>query len=375
MRRRFLLLLAGTAALSCAPRPVAREPVPATSPAAPAAPAALAGLAAGWNTIRGGPNTTCSLGTPFWFYVRPGNSSHLLIFLDGGGACWTAENCDARRQPSFNPALDTTVGRGRMDGIFDYAKPENPFSDYTTVYVPYCTGDVHLGDSVVMYHRPSQEGGGGGDYQIRHRGHANVQAVLSWLRARVPTPEAVFVAGASAGAIPSPYYAEAVARQYPRARITQLGDGAGGYRAPTVPGHLYHWGAAALLRRDPAYAALDSTALTYEALYMISARKAPRVMFAQINAADDETQRRFLGMVGQEGASLPKLLAANLADIRRAAPNFHTFTLAGSVHTILQRPQFYTASTGGVSLRDWVAALAQGGPARDVGDSLLVARP
>ena len=38
-----------------------------------------------------------------------------------------------------------------MAGIFDFDDAENPFAGYSFVYVPYCTGDVHLGDATHEY--------------------------------------------------------------------------------------------------------------------------------------------------------------------------------------------------------------------------------
>ena len=45
-----------------------------------------------------------------------------------------------------------------------------------------------------------------------------------------PNLRQFFVTGSSAGAIPSPFYASLIADHYTDATVTQLGDGAGGYR-------------------------------------------------------------------------------------------------------------------------------------------------
>ena len=70
-----------------------------------------------------------------------------------------------------------------------------------------------------------------------------MQAVLDWTYANVSKPEQIFVTGSSAGA-PSPFYAALIADHYSQATVTQLGDGAGGYRrmnndtAPRILGHV-----------------------------------------------------------------------------------------------------------------------------------------
>jgi hypothetical protein len=192
--------------------------------------------------------------------------------------------------------------------------------------------------------------------------------------ANVHGPSLVFVTGSSAGAIPSPLYASQVARHYPRARIVQLGDGAGGYRAPAIPGILALWGATGALKRDAAYRSVDSAGMTFEMLYIVAARTARRVAFAQYNTAEDNVQLSFLSALGVHDVPLAQLLAQNLADIRRANPALRTYTAPGQMHTILRRPEFYTLAVDGVAVRDWVAGLLDGKPIQNVGQSLLAGR-
>jgi hypothetical protein len=56
-----------------------------------------------------------------------------------------------------------------------------------------------------------------------------------------------------------------------------------------------------------------------------------------------------------------------LADIRRANPQFRSYTAPGGAHTILLTPQFYALTVDGVRIRDWVAALLDGRVVRNVG--------
>ena len=55
---------------------------------------ALLGAAVGiWQTIAGGPETRCSKGSPYSFFVRMGDPSKLVIELEGGGCCFNAITC------------------------------------------------------------------------------------------------------------------------------------------------------------------------------------------------------------------------------------------------------------------------------------------
>ncbi|MET0341156.1 MAG: pectin acetylesterase-family hydrolase [Polyangiales bacterium] len=102
----------------------------------------------------------CRDGSPAGYYIRAGASTNLLIFLNGGGICYDDFFC------GINPAnvnsslpgenllaasLDIVAGalvpvrQAPPDaGIFK-RDPRNPVGDWSMVYVPYCTGDLHAG--------------------------------------------------------------------------------------------------------------------------------------------------------------------------------------------------------------------------------------
>jgi hypothetical protein len=270
-------------------------------------------------------------------------------------------------QPTFDPQVDSTDDPSRQGGILDLSDARNPVRDYSIVFVPYCTADAFLGARTVTYSSDTAAG----RFHIIHSGRANARWALAWVYAHFANPSLVFVTGSSAGAIPTPLYAAQVARHYPRARVIQLGDAAGGYRAQAIPGILALWGATRALQRDPAYRGVDSATLTFETLYQVAARATPRVAFAQFNSAEDNVQLSFLSMLGVRDVPLAPLLAANHADIRRTNPAFMTYTAPGHMHTVLLRPQFYTLTVDGIAVRDWVADLLDGTRVADVGQALL----
>jgi pectinacetylesterase len=330
----------------------------------------LAGLQPGWNRIPGAAGTGCAQDSTYAFYVRPGDSRRLMIYFDGGGACWDNRTCDLQER-YFTRQIDSSEDRpAELAGILELSNPRNPVRDFTIAFAPYCTGDVFLGTRTVTY--------GGPDtrppeprFQIRHQGAANAESVLRWVFDHVTAPDLVFVTGGSAGAVATPFYASRLAVHYPRARVVQLGDGAGGYRAPAVPAILAHWGAVQLLRQEPAFRALDTAALNFETLYVVASRTTPHVTFAQFNTSEDAEQLGGLSLSGVRGIPLEQLLRDNFTDITRANPRFRTYTGPGQVHTILRRPEFYTLVVDGVSFRDWVARLLEGGQVRNVGQNLL----
>ena len=338
----IVFALAACQQKSAAPSPPADEPP------------GIAELNPVWHELLAGGDTLCSDGSPYKFYVKPGSVEKLLFYMQGGGGCWSRERCDPEMSPTYKINLDGD--RPGMFGIFNLDNPDNPFREHSIVIAPYCTGDVHLGQSDTVY--PPVEDGQE-PLTIHHRGRTNMQAVLDWTYENVPNPEEVFVTGSSAGSIPSPFYAALMADNYPNARIAQLGDGAGGYRrvnSDTRPDE--QWGTFNYINSERGFENLAAETFNYEALYIAAAKAHPEILFAEFDNAEDSVQKRFLALAGQEDVQLIELLDANHADIRAEVDNFRSFVAGGTAHTILGRPRFYTDAADGASVRDWVTGLA-----------------
>lgn len=340
------------------------DSTPEASP--PVAIANLDGLEPGWNVIEPEGDTVCSDGSPYRFYVRPGASDKLMVFFQGGGACWTGGSCDPDLEPSYRINLDE-VDPAKYHGIFLFDHPVNPLKDHSVIFAPYCTADVHIGDSVTNYEAPQTEEHAAHPVAIQHRGYINVDAVLDWTFAHFLKPSEIFVTGSSAGSIPSPYYAMHIGEHYPEARIAQLGDGSGGYRLngeQTRPQDK--WGTLSRLRQLPEFESLRSEDFNYEILYIAAAKRHPDATFSKYDTAEDVVQKRFLAIEGNSPDSLLSLIEANQADIKNEVANFHSYIAGGDLHTILGRPEFYTYQVNGTSFRDWLASLVNGETISDV---------
>jgi glyoxylase-like metal-dependent hydrolase (beta-lactamase superfamily II) len=350
-RRRFATLLAIFVFSACQPE----STTPASdAPQSTGTPTEASATPTDWQKISPAANTTCSDGSPYSFFVRQGDPNKLLVYFQGGGACWFRQNCDPQMSPSYSIQVGN-IDRANF-GIFNLDNPDNPFKDHTTVFAPYCTADVHMGASDTVY-PPVEEGQT--DLVIRHQGRANVEAVLQWTYEHVPSPQSIFVTGSSAGAIPSPLYTALIADHYVNARIAQLGDGAGGYRRTNNDSRPdEQWGTFDFITQEQGFANLRPETMTYESLYIAAAQAHPDITFAEYDAAEDAVQKRFLSMSGQKDVALQQAIEANHADIRREVGNFSSYIAGGDSHTILGRPEFYTLASNGVAIRHWVAALA-----------------
>ena len=312
-----------------------------------------------WKAVIPGGDTRCSDGSEYRFFVRENDPERLLFYLQGGGACWSRSTCDPSSSTyNRNLADFESIDEGRIQGIFDFERPENPFRYYSAVFVPYCTGDVHLGDFDRDY-----PGTDGSSLKIYHRGFANAMAAVDHAVELFDQLETIFVSGSSAGAIPSPYYAVKLAERYPGATVAQLGDGAGGYGRSVS--QLDNWGTLPYLTQTPAFAHLTAASMDNQQLYIAAGKAYPEFRLARYDHEEDGTQKSFLALAGTPVNSLRPSLIANNDDIRAEVTSFRAFIDCGNSHTSLGNPRFYTASVCGTAFRDWVADLAEHEPVQD----------
>jgi hypothetical protein len=309
-----------------------------------------------WETITPGGATGCSDGSPYAFHVRHADPQRVLLFFNGGGACWNTATCD----PTGKPTYRVTAGAGsgndprEYDGAFALDNPENPLRGWSQVFVSYCTGDVHLGRRDAQYARED-----GSRFTVAHRGRDNSDAVLDYVFARFPDPQQVLVAGGSAGALASPVYAAVVAAQYPRAQVLHLAGGGAGYRLPPPQQLWSQWGVIPAL--PPPLDAADATpeTLYITDLYRLAARATPGIRFHTYDNAFDAVQEQFMALLGSPGELLPGL-DDNLRELRADLPQLRSYVAPGDFHTLLRYRELYTRDSDGVRAVDWVSALVNG---------------
>lgn len=143
------------------------------------------------------PGAVCDDGTPtgIGIWPSPAASKKLMFFFAGGGACWDYDSCVANSKSVHGPFGKTEFDKNSpaFGGWIIGHGETNPFKDYTTVFVPYCTSDLHAGDAVTTY----TDGTTTKDFH--HKGRANVALYLERLKATFPTIDQLAVTGSSAG--------------------------------------------------------------------------------------------------------------------------------------------------------------------------------
>lgn len=158
----------------------------------------------------------CGDGSSTGLGIRKGTSNDLVVFLDGGGACWSYETCVLKTafDRSFGEAQFATERDDFFPGsLLDPQALPSTWRAANLVFVPYCTGDVHGGDRVATYSLPM----GYDPKTWNHRGHANVMAFLKRLKATFPSVSRLLVAGSSAGGFGAVVNYEAFRWYWPQA--------------------------------------------------------------------------------------------------------------------------------------------------------------
>jgi hypothetical protein len=309
----------------------------------------------GWERVVPGGDCQCSDGSEFSFWVRRANPTKVVFYLEDGGACFSAKTC-----APDGGLYQTTVGEGPTgeQGIFDLADERNPIADYSVVYVPYCTADVHIGNATTKY---------APDLTVHHNGYVNGTAALDRLTASFPGATEVVVIGESAGSLAAPLYAGLVSDRLPDARTTALADGSGSY--PDVPRFndiIAAWGAGNVLPRWPENAHPTAEQWSFPGLFIQSGRHDPKIVLARHDYAYDERQTLWYPLAGVPAKDLLSLIDGNETQIEGAGLNLLSFIAPGSEHTALSEDRFYTEQVNGQRLVDWVTALIEGKPVVDV---------
>ncbi len=291
-----------------------------------------------------GAGPICIAGTPYSVFTRQGNPSRLLIFEQGGGACWQDFYfCNILSEDQEPPAPPV--------GIWDFESKDNPFGDYSVVYMPYCDGSTFSGDNDVL--DPNFPFG-----PVRfHRGMRNQSAGMDLALATFPNASRITVAGTSAGGVGAAGFAPFLARFLygNQVHLTVFNDAgpitANPAQIADIDARANDWqfgqffpascsdcddhgdGTAIVQWR------LDNDSTIREAFYATDS---------------DLTNRFFLGLLGDQ-PEYRNLLVTGHGALNASHPNrYKQFIVAGdTTHTALQTPLFYSQDANGVLLNEW----------------------
>lgn len=328
-------------------------------------------------------------------YCRDGSQAHLMvhlnssskrlaIYLEGGGACFNDTSCKLLTidLPSY------VLGQG----IFNFTRADNPIRDWNVFYVPYCTGDVHVGANPAGYPGPLT---GPQDYT----GWSNLKLYLSRILATVPGATDELLVGSSAGGFGAGLTAGLVARNAPATveRFTLLDDSGQPMSSKVIATCLQDqwrkvWGFDSSFLAECGAACPTSNDYVYDWIQYLLGKYAkgpfaPRFMGGLVSWTGDSIISTFYGFGANDcTASVPigsAQFEAGLLDFRSMVEaqtsRFGTYYAAGSSHTFLLQDSsglvqgvgllggLYDTTVSGVRLVDWVSDLVSHKQAAHVG--------
>jgi hypothetical protein len=297
-----------------------------------------------------------------------------MIFLEGGGACFNFETCLDGNPSSFGETDLTSRAASTMDGfslntgILDRTNAANPVKDWSFVYVPYCTGDVHGGNNVA-----GVPGVGTPPTPQHFAGYVNVGLYLDRVVPTFPKAAQVLLTGMSAGGFGAALNYARVAKAFGTIPVTLLDDSGPFMENPYLATCLQDnvrklWGLDGTVLPD--CGGDCTTPASFFIDYVKHVTKAyPKVAFGLADSTDDNTITQFFEFgcgnctcTTQETAAI---FTSGLLDVRTqlaSQPNYGEFIFTGTDHTTIQNADFYTRTSGN----------QDGGPQADGGAGMLM---
>lgn len=314
----------------------------------------------------------CSFNTPYHYFVKRGSVNKLVMYYQGGGACWDYNTCinlgtfdkDVNPAGSDNPNNVST-------GFADLSNPNNPFKDWNIVFVSYCTGDIHFGDSNPFYAGPSGA-------TIHHQGWANARTAEKWAREHFLAPDEVFVTGSSAGAYGAFFNAPLNHEVWPDSKFSVLGDAGNGIITPSfLTNEFNQWNFVAHLPTNiPGVAESIADGTGIPAYTKAVADYFPDTMWAHYSSSYDGGtggQTGFYNVMSNlhppnvlewlnwwhKSCEWNGIMVQQAHDTAAAVPNNYRYYIGtGSRHTMYGSNKVYTDTTGNVpTIVDWVNAM------------------
>jgi len=295
----------------------------------------------------GGNGPICIAGTPLTVFHQARDPMKLLVFFNGGGACWQDFYfC------SILADADPPAEAGIFTDSFDDggAGIDNPLADWSKLYVSYCDGSVFSGDNDVV--DPNFPFG-----PVRfHRGVRNMTAALDLGRSLHPQANQVLLSGSSAGGFAVANLAPSVYRFVfpPAAKLYAFDDAGPPINNPLLVGDVLARSNDWAFDQFYPESCTDCDIFGNGSEYLTWTLQNDFGIKESLYSTDgDQVIRFFLGVPTQEAYRAALLNATD--PLNALVPNrYKRFIRSGDTsHTSLRGDLFYTAEADGVPLYEW----------------------
>jgi hypothetical protein len=294
------------------------------------------------HTFGAGDGPLCLDGSEYTMATRDKGSDELVIFLEGGGACWSTLCAATQSAQKGIPKA----------GILDPDLPGNPVASWNTVYLPYCDGGLHISDA-------DSDSDGDGQNNRFQRGLHNLSASLDVAVQTFPTPKRILLTGRSAGGFGTAFALPLVRNLYPGVPIELVNDSGVGVARPDEPDFIRmlmrDWNGEAFLPRSCDTCIGDDGHITDYHKWQLA--QDDNFRLSMMSYKQDATIA--VTFVRAGGEVFEKAMLEEMADLEAAYPQrMHSFIRDGNTHTFLLSDTSVTA--GGIALLDWVTAMLDG---------------
>jgi hypothetical protein len=285
-----------------------------------------------------GDGPLCLDGSTYTMATRDEGTEDLMIFLQGGGACWFGV-CSATESASEGiPAL----------GILDPGLAANPLAGMSTVYLPYCDGGLHASDA-------DRDSDGDGTADRFHRGLHNLSAALDVAVTTFPAPRRIVLAGISGGGYGTIFALPLVSQLYPGVPIEVLNDSGLGITRPADVDFnseiVDYWNIGAFFP-DSCPECRPQGASTEFLDWQL--QEDPTLRLGLLSYSRDFVIGDFFLGIG--GDAFEAVMRETTAELESRNPGrVRSFIAAGTAHTFLGSD--LSLSVEGVSLSQWVGAM------------------
>lgn len=311
----------------------------------------------------------CMQGDEYHYFVRRGSVNKLMIYYQGGGACWDNLTCSF---PACRTEPDADMS-DYADGFFDLDNPNNPFRDWHIMFVSYCTCDVHFGDATVDYP-------GSTPITVQHLGYHNSKVAEKWGREHFLNPEVVFVTGSSAGAYGAWFNGPLLHDVWPASQIHVLADAGNGVITDDfLQNQFGNWNFVTNLPDIPGVLEAITEGDGMPGYTEAVANDFPETNWAHLSTLYDGSlggQTGFYNIMLTGGDLLTAFdwwnatcafgenaLTQSEQTFDAVPSNYRYYFGTGSMHTVWRADKVYDDTTGGVpTIVEWVDAMLASGP-------------
>jgi hypothetical protein len=294
------------------------------------------------HTFGTGDGPLCQDEGPYIMSTRDAGSEDLLIFLQGGGACWS-DVCLS------NETATPGIPEG---GVLNPDLAENPMRDWNVAYFNYCDGGLHASDR--------DWGPVGGDLDNRkQRGLHNLSAGLDVTAREFPQPRRIVLSGASGGGFGTIFALPLVRTLYPDVPIQVLNDSGVGVGRPGEPEFiellLTDWNIWDFIPESCGERCYENGHLTNYFDWQID--QDPNMTQAMMSYQEDFVISVTFSRIG--GPAFKEALLEEMATLENIQPErVRSFLAAGDSHTFIGGDLNVTA--GGTRVTDWLSAMLAG---------------